>query len=904
MILHCSRAFFTRFRNLFRSSRKEGELAAELSSHLHLHIDDNLRAGMTPDEARRQALLHLGGLEQTKERVRDQRTLPVLDAFLGDLRFAARLLRKSPAFTLVVVLTLSLGIGASTAIFHLIDAVRLRSLPVSHPQDLVSIQVRGGNHGFGVNAGGPSNLTYPLWQQIHEHQTSLSGVFAWEPWGFEFGHGANAKSISGLWVSGDLFATLGVVPFRGRLIGPEEDRPGCGYPGVVISYAFWQSEFAGQDSAIGQKIIIEDYPVQVLGVTPPSFTGLEVGRTFDIAVPFCSAAGSDPAESNLVRRDYFWLTVMGRLKPDVSLAQASAELEALSPGIIEATMPSGYSNQALNDYRAYVLNAFPAAQGFSRLRETYATSLWLLLGITAMVLLLVCVNVANLMLARSSVRQREMAVRLALGASRWRLARQLLAESLLLAACGALLGVLLASFLSRALVRLITTEGDHLHLDLTLDWRVLVFVAAVATLTSVVFGLAPALRSSRATPGDILKSGGRGSTGGRDSHSFQRLLVVSQIAVSFVLLVSALLFVRSFYNLNKVDPGFRQDGILVAFFDFAKVNLPPERFEPESRDLLTQIRSIPVVDSAAISTHLPFNGSWTSAITVDAVEGHSKFTWVSPGYLQTLQVPLIAGRDFSDRDTATSPRVAIVSQTFVSRYLAGRDPIGKLIRTAPEPHYPAATYEIVGVVKDTKYDSLREQATPPEAYAPASQFPAVGPGVGILMHSSAPLASVIAAVREKVAAISPDVSTDFTVLKRSLEDSLIRERMLALLAGAFGFLAVLLAVIGLYGVVSYTVTLRRAEIGIRMALGASPQNILAIVLRQSLLLLAFGIATGASLALFATRGAASLLYAIQPGDPLTLIGAAIFLALVALIASLIPARRASQVDPLVALRYE
>jgi predicted permease len=897
------RSTLTRFLNVFRNPNRR-DVNTELNTHLALAIEENRKAGLSEAEARRQAFLKLGGLEQTKELIRDQRSVLFLETLFQDLRFAARLLRKSPAFTAVAILTLSLGIGATTAIFHLIDAVRLRSLPVANPHDLVSIEIQGGNHGFGVNAGSDTNLTFPLFQQIREHQKSLSGVFAWQPWGFEFGQGAQAKSVFGLWVSGELFSTLRIIPAKGRLLNAEDDRAGCGYPGAVLSYAFWQAEFAGQDSAIGQKIFINDHPVPILGVTPPSFNGLEVGRTFDVALPFCSATDGDPANSNLARRDFFWLAVMGRLRSGVSLAQASAELQTISPGLIEATMPSGYSDQALNTYRAYCLTAFPASRGSSRLRETYATSLWLLLGITGLVLLIACVNIANLLLARGSVRAREMAVRLALGASRWRLLCQLLAESLLLATGGAVLGVALASFFSRSLVQLITTEGDRLHLDLSFDWRVLIFVAAIATLTSVVFGLAPALRSSRTTPGDALKSVSRGNTGGRDSHSFQRLLVVSQIAISCILLVGALLFVRSFYNLSVVDPGFRQDGILIADLDFGKLNLPPERLEPQARDLLTQIRSIPLVDSAATSTHLPFMGSWTSAVTVDAANGPSKFSWVSPDYLRTLQVPLVAGRDFNERDTATAPRVAIVSQSFVKSLLGGRDPIGKLIHTAPEPHYPAATYEIVGVVKDTKYNDLREQAPPPEAYAPASQFPAVGPGVDVVVHSSASLAAVTAATREKIAAVSPDISMEFIVLKRSVQDSLIRERLLALLSGSFGLLAVLLAMIGLYGVVSYMVTLRRTEIGIRMALGASRQNILGIILGQTLFVLALGISSGIFLALVAAHGAGALLFGIQPTDPITLFGAAVFLALVAIVASFLPAHSATRVDPMIALRYE
>ena len=826
-------------------------------------------------------------------------------SFLQDIRYGLRMLGRSPGFTLVAVLTLALGIGANTAIFHLIDAVRLRSLPVPNPRSLVSIEIKGGNHGFGVNVGDESFLTYPLWEQIRDHQTSLSGVFAWESEGFRIGQGSQAKSVRGLWVSGEMFGTLGVAPARGRLLSPEDDRPGCGAAGVVLSDAFWHSEFAAQDSAIGKKLVIEDHPVEIIGVSPQGFTGLEVGETFDIALPFCSAADPDPKENNLTRRDLFWLKVMGRLKPGVTVTQASAELETLSPGLIQATMPTGYSNSALAEYRSYQLSAYPAANGVSRLRQVYDASLWLLLGITGLVLLIACANIANLMLARASVREREMAVRLALGASRWRLIRQLLSESLVLAASGALLGIALAGAFSRSLVRLLATQGDVLQLDLSIDWRVLAFVGAVATLTCFIFGLGPSFRSSQMAPADALKAGSRGTTAGRGRFSFQRLLVASQIAVSLVLLVGALLFLHSFWNLMRVNPGFREDGILIAYFNMEKLQLPAERFEPMTRQLLAEIRSIPLVESAATSTHLPFNGSWTSGVDVDGIEGSSKFTWVSPGYLRTLQIPLIAGRDFNDQDTSASSRVAIVSESFVREFLAGRDDaIGKVIRTAPEPRYPAASYEIVGVVKDTKYAGLREQIPPPESYAPASQFPAIGPGTSILIRSSSPLATVTAATREKVRALSPDISMEFEVLKSTIDHRLVRERMLALLSGCFGFLAILLAMIGLYGVISYIVIQRRNEIGIRMALGARWQNVVAMIVGQTLLLLLLGIAGGTILSIAVTRGASSLLFGIRPTDPLTLIGASIFLAAVALIASFVPARRATRVDPIVALRYE
>jgi len=821
-----------------------------------------------------------------------------------DLRYGLRMLGKNPGFTAIAVLTLALGIGANTAIFHLINAVLLRSLPVSEPKNLVLVEIKGGNHGFGVNAGPESLLTYPLWEQIRAHQKSLAGAFAWGSGEFGVGQGSQEKWIRGLWVSGETFSTLGVIPARGRLLSPEDDRPGCGTPGVVLSYAFWQSEFGGQDTAIGSKLLIDDHPVEVIGVTPVSFTGLEVGRSFDIAAPFCSVTGLHPDDNNLARRDYFWIWVAGRLKPGVKLSQASAELETLSAGIIDATMPAGYSNKAVEQYRKYQLAAYPAANGVSQLRQAYDTSLWLLLGITGLVLLIACANIANLMLARASAREREMAVRLALGASRWVLIRQMLSESLLLAASGAILGVALAGAFSRSLVRLISTQDNSLRLDLSIDWRVLAFVAAVATLTCVIFGLAPSFRSSRMAPADALKAGGRSMTAGRDRFSLQRLLVVSQIAVSLVLLVGALLFVHSFWNLMRVDPGFREDGILLAILDLTKMHLPEERYEPVARDLLSEIGTIPMVESAATSTHIPFYGSWTSGVNVDGTEGPSKFTWVSPGYMQTMQVPLTAGRDFNERDTSTSPRVAIVSASFVRRYLGGRNPIGKVMRTAPEPHYPPASYEIVGVAKDTKYADLREATAPPESYAPASQYPATGPWAVVLIRSSSPLAGVTAATREKISEVSPDITTEFQVLKTSIDDGLVRERMLALLSGAFGFLAILLAMIGLYGVISYIVAQRRTEIGIRMALGASRQNVVSIILMQTLGVLAVGIAIGVVLSIAATQGASSLLFGILPTDVLTLIGASAFLAGVALIASFVPARRATRVDPMVALRYE
>jgi predicted permease len=825
------------------------------------------------------------------------------ESTLQDLRLALRSLRKSPGFALTAILTLALGIGVNAAIFQLIDAVRLRSLPVVDPQALVGVQIKGGNYTVGIRRS-PATLSLALFEQIRKQQQGLSGVFAWFNHDFRLGQGAQQRRAPGLWVSGDIFTTLGVAPFKGRLLSSEDDQPGCGTSGAVLSYAFWQSAFGGQDSVIGSKLLVDEHLTQVIGVTPPDFFGLEIGKGFDIALPLCSHPTFHPEDFYFARHDYLQFFVMGRLKPGWTSEHASAQLESISPGILEATLPGGYDATVLDDYRKFQLAAYPASNGISSLREKYDASLWLLLGITGLVLLIACANLANLLLARATSREKDMAVRAALGASRWRLTRQLLAEGCVLAAGGAILGWAIANVFSRSIVWQLRGQDPTLQLNLGADWRVLAFTAIVALATCILFDLGPALRSSRTTPGVALKSGTRGTTSGRERFSFQRTLVVTQIALAMVLLVSALLFVRSFRNLMTFDPGFREDGILVGFVNLAHLNFSArEKYDAVVRQLVEQLRLIPGVESVATSTHVPLDGStWSLAIRAGEAEGSSKFTWVGPGYFQTMGVPILAGRDFNDRDTRSSPCVVVVNQTLVSRFLGAADPVGKTLRTVPEPGYPSAQCEIVGLVKDAKYAGLREE-TPPEAFGVASQFPPGESTTYVFLHYSSSSA-MLPEVQTKVAQFNPEIEAEFRIFRNNIQKGMVQERTMAFLSGAFGALAILLTTIGLYGVISYIVAMRRNEIGIRMALGASGADVVGIITRQTVRMLAAGVALGVLLSIAATRGASSLLFGIQPNDVLSVLGAGLFLVIVGLVAGYIPARRASRMDPSSAIRYE
>jgi predicted permease len=746
-----------------------------------------------------------------------------------------------------------------------------------------------------------------MWEQIRKRQEGFSEMAVWTGQEFNLANGGEVHYAKGLRVSGEFFSVLGVQPILGRLINPEDDQPGCGTSAADISYAFWQRNYAGDPSVIGKRLTLDGNSFQILGVTQPGFNGISIGDTFDVAIPVCVEPILSPRNNRLVLRHAWWLASIGRLKPGWTIQRANAQINAVNSAILQETIPTTYDSEATKKYLEYKLGVFSASTGFSSLRQDSETPLWLLLGISGLVLLIACANLANLMLARAGARERQITIRRALGATRWRMIRELLSESLLLALAGSVCGLFLAFAISHMLVAFISTQQNQISLDLGMDWRVLVFTTALAVLTTVSFGLAPAIRATRAEPATLLQSGSRGSTGGRERFSLRRILVVSQVALSVVLLMGALLFVRSLRNLTTLNVGFLQTGILVTTLDFDRLHLPEERYTEYKRELVKHVQAMPGVESAADAMLVPFGGStWNDEVlneVSDADVGAAWMNYLGSGYFKTIGTQLLAGRDFDDRDTATSVKVAIVNQAFVQKILKGADPLGKRFRIHEPPGKPRPLYEIVGVTKDNKFQDMHEEFLP-FMYFPATQQEKPSPDDQILIRSSLPLASLMASMKQTIGDVNPGIDLDFKIFKTRIHDSLLQDQLMATLSGFFGFLAALLAAIGLYGVISYMVVQRTKEIGIRMAVGAERVDVLGLILREAGLLTVTGLVIGAGLALAAAQAAKSLLYGLKPRDPLTLVAAVVVLSAVAAFASFWPAYRASKLDPLIALRYE
>jgi putative ABC transport system permease protein len=825
---------------------------------------------------------------------------------LQDLRFAVRMLVKSPGFTAVAVLSLALGIGANTAIFQLVNAVRLKTLPVRNAHELVNVRLNDMDAARGSKPSPYAAVTNPIWEQIRDRQQGFSGILAWSRNDFNLAQGGEVRWAKGLWVSGDFFNVLGVQPELGRLFTTADDQRGCAAPGAVISHSFWQREYGGDRNILGRKVTLSDKPFEIIGVTPASFFGLEVGRTFDVALPLCADAIISGKNNRLDSGFNWWLMVTGRLKPGWTTAQAIAQLQSISPELFQQTLPPNYPPISVNKYLTSRLEAVEGRAGYSTLRENYERPLWLLLAIAGLVLLIACANLANLLLARASTREREIAVRQAVGASRARIIRQLLVETLLLTFLGTALAVVLAQGLSRFLVSSIGTGLNSVFLDVTPDWRVLGFTAGVASLTCLLFGLTPALRATRIELSAVMKATGRGVTSGGGRFSLRRALVVVQVALSLVLVASALLFTRSLNKLLTLDAGFNQENLLAARVSFRRLNIAPERRIEFKSQLLERLKAVPGVQAVAESDTLPLTGGgrgnsvWVEGKPDDKI--NVSFNRVGADYFQTIQLPLRSGREFNSHDTLSSPKVAIVSETF-ARQLRETNPIGRRVVVEQTPNEPETTYEIVGVARDAKFEDLKEELIP-VMYLPSLQDPQPVPGRQFLIRSNLPQAEITASVNRALNEVSPSLDTSFEWFRTMVEGSMLRERLMATLSGFFGGLALVLATIGLYGILSYGVASRTNEIGIRMALGARTREIVMLILREALILVVIGIVAGIPAVLVVARFASTLLFDLSPTDPVSLTLAGLVMLAVAILAAYLPARRATRIDPLLALRYE
>lgn len=936
------RIFLSRLRGLFQKRKLEQDLADEIQAHLEMQIEDHVRQGMSPQEARYLALRKFGGVEQVKETYRERRSLPGVETFVRDLRYGLRMLRRSPGVTAVAVLSLALGIGANTALFSVVDAVLLKTLPVEDPEQLMVFEWRAGRDYRTSGMSGTSNVDGPpgtrslslfrydvFEKMVHAQAAStespLSDLFAFGPVPeLTAKVGDQAEIIDGQAVSGGYYAGLRLKPILGRAISAEDDRAGAP-PVAVLSYQFWQERFDANPGVIGQPLKLNQQSLTIIGVTPPGFIGtLQVGYHPAVTIPLAVEPLLRGDGSNLGTPSapgVWWLNLMGRLKPGATEDQARESLNgAFQVAALEAMPPPRKSSQpaqlAPKDYPR--LLSEPGARGMLDKRKSYATTIYGLFIVVALVLLIACANLANLLLARATLRGPEISVRLAVGAGRWRLVRQLLTESLLLATLGGAVGVLFAFWGKNALVTLTNDETGLLPggVELSLNWRVLVFTLAVSLLTGVLFGFVPAWRATRLDLNTTLNQNGR--TTGRVSRLSKGLLVV-QVAVSALLLAGAGLFIRTLNNLQRVELGFNHENLLVFRLQPEQAGYKDEgllRFYQqlfEQLDHLQGVRSATFARVELIADDNFFHDFLLPGETAETAPEHETMRQlVRENYFATMEIPFLRGREFSVHDNSHAGTVGIVNQTFLRKFFPNEDVLGKHIRVNERD------VEIVGVVADAKYRSQREP-NQPLLYTPWQQELADIGEMHFALRTMNNPGALADDVREVVRKLDSNLPvTQIGTQAARAEVTLSQERLYARLLSFFGGVALILAAIGLFGVLAYSVSQRTKEIGIRMAFGARVAQVTRLVIWQGMKLVILGLAVSALVGFVLKRllerqyfgpdswqrQMAQQLYGVDVSDPLTLLVIAMLLMVVALLACWLPARRAAKVDPLVALRYE
>jgi len=818
-----------------------------------------------------------------------------LESFGQDLRHGLRLLARTPVATALALISLTLGIGANTALFSLMNAVMLRPLPVAHPEQLALVMMQSP-----VARRASPTFTNPLWEQVRDHQQAFASAFAWSPTQFDLHTSGPEERVEGVFASGGYFSALGVHPERGRLFGPADDQPAC--PAIAeVSDGFWKVHFAESPAALGATLTLDGHPFQVIGITPPGFFGLDVGTAPDVIVPLCADAITNP-RSMLKTRDAWWLRVGGRLKPGEGLASAQAQLAAQIPGWLAAAVPLDWSGKDRQNFLGRRISLQSLELGMSRMASAYGLPLEVLLGVAGLVLLVACANLAGLMLARAVARRDEIATRLALGASRARLVRQLLTESLLLSVGGAAFGAGLAVWACRALERFWSTAATAVQLNLSLDRAVLGFTIALTLATAMLVGLVPALRATRLS----LAQGARTAT--RGGSSAARRLAAAQVAISLVLLAGAGLFLRSFRNLTSLDLGLDPSHIQLLNLAPSPRGTSPAMMQAERTRILQALRGVPGVDAAAESFIVPLTGlQWDNTVHgANATIPDAYLNAVSPGFFATLRTPLLQGRDFNEQDGPDSQPVAILNATAARILFPAGNALGQTVQQ-PSDFMNRPTV-VVGIAADAKYDRSLRAPAPPEAYYPAAQLSNQFQTAAFEIRSTLPPDAVAQGVRATMARVDPGASFSLGQLSSTVATDVKPERLLALLSALFGALALLLTAIGLYGVMSYSAARRRREYGVRVALGALPRAVQRLALGEFAAVLGWGAALGliatwlAGRALQAELG--TLLFGLAPADFATLAAATLLLVAISLAAAWLPARRAARADPMLALREE